>query len=683
MKSKFATNFCSPSKLLSQIRGRQWSAAKRSARLIACFRPNLLTQAHPDHPGETKGEMPLEINEIRLLLALVSDIPIVSVVVPCFNSENYIDDLGERIALRSYGLCELILVNNLSVDNTECRCLHVASVRSNAIYVDCLKPGAGEARNQGAKCARGIFLYFLDADDAANPEAIINSAFEALAKESDLCISDYEIAHESDGSISSSYPEDQSSIKALNTLIEGKSDILRAKLLAFRLTGYPWNRIVKRSLYDRKPIYFATSYVHNDMPFHWSSIAYSSSIHSTLEKFCTHLKHNSNTGLSKIFDERRLSFIDASIETLDAVSCHPKFSDFGGELRKSYKKTEKWISGNSNEELRSLLIERSSSFLPLLENRIRDGRATSKPLVSVVTVVRNINSSASTTSKSDGHRYFDKMLFSLSSQTYGRENIEHIVVDGESTDGTLEIIKYYHKRQIIDSFISECDSSIYDAMNKGLALAQGCYCLFLNADDFLAEDAIELLVNKALATGADYVFANAVIIDSNGSTIGFHRGDESRIFFGMPYNHQTLLTSKNVYKQIPFPMDLKITTWQYAINIFTAGFYGAYLDKDLAFFRYGGLSTGDSSREVYLKELDVIKTRLCTNFNISRTQYDCLKMLAEGSDFKADWFSAAFGSLRGYQSFVRNMLNSGDPVSVQFLNCYFERLIKSTSLSWV
>lgn len=654
------------------------------ARLAASLHPDLLNNASLDHRKEAKNGKLLDVNEASLFFALASNIPIVSIIVPCFNAGKYIHELGQEVALKSYGLCELILVNNLSSDNTESECLRLSRVRSNVRYINCTKTGAGEARNLGSKYARGIFLYFLDADDAANTKEIISSAFDALAKGSDLYLSDYRISYEKSGSTTVSYPEDHHAIKQLNSLSQKKGDELKKKILAMRITGFPWNRIIKRSLYTRKPIFFASTYVNNDMPFHWASIAYCSSLHSTPEIFCTHLKHASSNGLSRVFDERRLSYINASIETLDAISSHPWLSEIGHELLESNKKTEEWIAKNCDEQLLPLFADRTSAFRTFASSKIKHGSRNKKPRISIITVVRNINNEApnptSDSPKSKGHQDFEKMARSVGSQTYGRENIEHIIVDGDSKDGTLEIIKYYHRRKIIDTFISEPDSSVYDAMNKGLSLAQGDYCLFLNADDYLAQDAIELLVNKALISGADYVFADAAIIDSSGSITSHHRGDESRIFFGMPYNHQTLLTSKQVYKQVSFPMNLKITTWQYSINIFTAGFYGAYLDRVVAFFRLGGLSTGDSTRDIYFKELDIIKNELCAKLKMTRSQYDCLRMIAEDSKFKADCFLKAFGSLHGYQDFVGDMLRSEDSLTLQFLNCFFERIIKKISL---
>jgi len=93
------------------------------------------------------------------------------------------------------------------------------------------------------------------------------------------------------------------------------------------------------------------------------------------------------------------------------------------------------------------------------------------PLISIITVVFN------------GERYLEETILSILNQTY--QNIEYIVIDGESNDNTLEIIKKYQNN--ITFWISEADDGIADAMNKGLKYAKGEFVLFIHADDYLID----------------------------------------------------------------------------------------------------------------------------------------------------------------------------------------------------
>lgn len=82
------------------------------------------------------------------------------------------------------------------------------------------------------------------------------------------------------------------------------------------------------------------------------------------------------------------------------------------------------------------------------------------------------------------HEGLDKTIQSVINQTY--KDFEYIVIDGASTDGSVDVIKKYADR--LTHWVSEPDTGIYNAMNKGTRLAQGEYCLYLNSGDFLAAD---------------------------------------------------------------------------------------------------------------------------------------------------------------------------------------------------
>lgn len=114
------------------------------------------------------------------------------------------------------------------------------------------------------------------------------------------------------------------------------------------------------------------------------------------------------------------------------------------------------------------------------------------PLISIITITLN------------AEKYLEQTIQSVLNQTY--KNIEYIVVDGGSTDGTLGVIEKYKNE--IAHIVSEKDDGIADAMNKGAALAKGDYIVFLHADDYFVHDnAIEAVVEKMDRT-ADIVACN-------------------------------------------------------------------------------------------------------------------------------------------------------------------------------
>tara|TARA_B100001939_G_C16912685_1_gene605349 strand:- start:401 stop:1150 length:750 start_codon:yes stop_codon:yes gene_type:complete len=100
-----------------------------------------------------------------------------------------------------------------------------------------------------------------------------------------------------------------------------------------------------------------------------------------------------------------------------------------------------------------------------------------KPKISIITVIKN------------NKDYIEKNILSVKNQKY--RNFEHIIIDGESTDGSKEIIHKY--KSDISHFISEKDNGIYDAMNKGINLVTGDIIGILNSDDYYYEDALNIV----------------------------------------------------------------------------------------------------------------------------------------------------------------------------------------------
>jgi glycosyltransferase len=143
-------------------------------------------------------------------------------------------------------------------------------------------------------------------------------------------------------------------------------------------------------------------------------------------------------------------------------------------------------------------------------------------------------------------------LSSVASQTY--PDIEHILVDGDSTDGTQEVIKEY---QHVAHFISEKDEGLYFAMNKGLALATGDVVAVLNADDFYTSTSvIEKVVNMFKLHDTDSVYADLVYVNKEYTKItrNWKAGAFSRTKFynGWMVPHPTFFVKRECYQKLGY-----------------------------------------------------------------------------------------------------------------------------------
>lgn len=158
-----------------------------------------------------------------------------------------------------------------------------------------------------------------------------------------------------------------------------------------------------------------------------------------------------------------------------------------------------------------------------------------KPLITVVTVVFN------------GEKHLEDTILSVINQTY--ENVEYIVIDGGSTDGTLDIIKKYADR--IDSWVSELDRGIYDAMNKGICLTQGNYVNFMNAGDCFYDKKTIAFANKNIKEKYSVFYGKTMLIDKwNNCNILYlpHEISIKNNYFEMPVCHQSLFYHLNCFK---------------------------------------------------------------------------------------------------------------------------------------
>ena len=154
------------------------------------------------------------------------------------------------------------------------------------------------------------------------------------------------------------------------------------------------------------------------------------------------------------------------------------------------------------------------------------------PLISVVTAVLN--------RKETLRRTID----SVAGQSY--KNVEHVIVDGGSTDGTLDVIRANDAR--IGYWVSEPDHGIFDAMNRGVALCRGQYISILNSDDYYRPGAIEAVVQTIAATGCDVAYGDYTFVVAD---IGMEKPIVADVNLkkGMTIGH-AIFIARHVYERL-------------------------------------------------------------------------------------------------------------------------------------
>jgi len=210
----------------------------------------------------------------------------------------------------------------------------------------------------------------------------------------------------------------------------------------------------------------------------------------------------------------------------------------------------------------------------------------------------------------------EKTLKSVIGQTY--PNIEYIIVDGASTDGTLEIVERY--RDNISTLISEPDGGIYNAMNKGVRVATGQWCIFMNAGDvFASKDVVSEMfsINHPKKCTKVY-YGNTTDVNEKQKEVSFKATSVfPAILRCQPYCHQSAFFNIKDKREPFFNEKYKIASdYNTSLEYFVKYGKDAFEYRNLIiskFAAYGGVSTNKKNdKKKHLEFIDIYKNhKIC------------------------------------------------------------------------
>lgn len=207
-------------------------------------------------------------------------------------------------------------------------------------------------------------------------------------------------------------------------------------------------------------------------------------------------------------------------------------------------------------------------------------------LVSIITVSYN------------SEKTIERTLESVYCQSY--QNLEYIIVDGGSSDSTMDIVKGYEKKfeekGIAFRFLSEKDNGIYDAMNKGIKMANGELIGIINSDDWYEPDAVSCAVSAYLNQSYDLFYADLRIVSENGESF-IKKAKNSRWITSRYWNHPTSFITKEMYRMYQYRNQTLHDDWDLILRIRKAGARVCIEHKVLANFTRNGISHEKSWRK--------------------------------------------------------------------------------------
>ena len=251
------------------------------------------------------------------------------------------------------------------------------------------------------------------------------------------------------------------------------------------------------------------------------------------------------------------------------------------------------------------------------------------PLVSIITTTLDLI-------KSNREYLFHKCVSSVLNQKY--DNIEYIIQDGMSSDGTKEILEFYKNNKAV-SIYYEKDSGIDNAYNRAVKHARGKYIYFLNSDDMIYDsnvisDAVDFLELHE----ADYVYGNAEVTDRDEKSLFVFRPRMENFWRDMPYSHQAFLVKREVFLSLgghteEYGMG---GDYDFAIKLILNDNKGVYLDRCIAYYRLGGVSGQDGVCHklscIYI--LSAIMQKLYSQFYKNIDLDQCVKIYHFGESNK-------------------------------------------------
>lgn len=244
------------------------------------------------------------------------------------------------------------------------------------------------------------------------------------------------------------------------------------------------------------------------------------------------------------------------------------------------------------------------------------------PTVSIITITYN------------AERFLERTIQSIIGQS--ETDYEYIVIDGKSTDGTMDIIKRYETH--ITTWISEPDGGLYDAMNKGLHRARGEYVWFMNAGDTLHDSqTLANLLTAIQKTPADVYYSDALFVRNDGTSVGLRSQITPHVLpqnltwrdmaLGMKVCHQAFLARRSLAPDYPLNNLSADLDWE--IRCLKAAKQIQFLPFVLCNYLVGGLSVQHHRRSL----TDRFRV-LVTHFGLLKTVINHGRIMVRAYQFK-------------------------------------------------
>lgn len=496
--------------------------------------------------------------------------PIISVIIPVYNSENHLRKCLDSVIGQTLENIEIICVNDGSTDSS-IEILNEYSEKDNRIIIlDEINEGAGISRKKGLDISKGEYVYFADSDDILEKSLCETTFKNAVNNNSDIVF--FKVKYFDTKTKYEYVPEkfDLSNFFSNGTEFENYVfDWGSVKPIVFNQFTNIWNCIFKRDLLKNNDIYFPKKLSFNDVPLHVQSIIYAEKISFVPEVLYNYRLNNENSitvkshNNKRVFDifiifeflekflsdenllmEFRMEFIEFKLDHmnyhLSKLQEKNLYGEFLYKIQQELKKTKitsREFDRLSNNFQDTYLLFTNSHNFDESNQKInnyslqKSEEDNNKIKVSIIIPVYNVE------------LYLKSCMDTVINQTL--DNIEIICVNDGSTDNSLELLEEYVKKDNRIRIITQKNCGLGCARNTGLKYAKGEYIFFLDSDDKILLNSLEKLYLNATSNNSDFVIFKISRFNDEYITYA-NPGFPLEKFFGeVDYNNFTF-TYKNI-----------------------------------------------------------------------------------------------------------------------------------------
>ena len=499
----------------------------------------------------------------------------ISVIIPIYNAEKYLEECLDSLQKQTLEEIEIICVDDGSTD-TSLQMLFSYAGKDNRIQV--IKQQnqfAGVARNHGMRKANGEYLLFLDADDFFEPTMLERMYHKAQSDNVDICICGGKVFDEQTGKYT--VAKHFLNTNMLPKKVPFSSEDIAKKVFNFTSPA-PWTKLFKRTFIEEKDLQFQELQRTNDLFFTYAALALATRITYVDEPFVNYRKGNVASlqatnvktpfdfyealkALKKllitrgIFKQFKTSFtnraLDTSLYNLNSTKSpfayRELYERLKGEIFNALGllgcSVQDFYNKRHLEQLQMIMetpvhravVEWKEKLTPKAREPItrRDCEQLQMPQnkVSVIIPIYNVEA------------YLAECLESVINQTL--TDIEIICINDGSADKSGQILAEYAKKDNrIKSYTKE-NGGLSATRNYGMAKASGEYLLFLDSDDFLEDNTLERLYFEAKSDNLDVLFYSAKSFYEDGAS-----DDHYITYYKRQGDYLEVMTGKNLFVEM-------------------------------------------------------------------------------------------------------------------------------------